>query len=446
MIQIEARLDELRALGLQRRTRLVSGPQGPRVVLDGRPVLVLCSDNWLGLADHPRVREAAAEAALRWGVGAGGSRLTSGTMTIHRRAEEQLAEFLGRESALVLGSRQAAAASTVAALARHGDVILCDAHSHPALIDGCRLSGAEMFPYDHCDMDHLEWGIEQAQGRAALVVTESLFALDGDLAPLRELTELAQRDGLRIVVDESSAIGAIGPSGRGALADAGLEDQVDAIIGSFGAALGSHGGFVACDREMASYLLCATSELWSATALAPPAVAGALASLRLLCDRPERVRRLSAAAMALRDAVQREGFDTGASCAQIVTCPVGDAGLASAICDAALTAGLLIDCVRPPVVAPALSRLRLTAMATHRADELRDAARRLGAAARSRGHRPGAVERDDTAVASAPRRLSRQAAEAVSGMRFPTTGRTAGAPSRSPRVFDHEAEPSRRAA
>ena len=234
MIEIETRLAELQSLGLRRRTRLVSGPQGPHVLLDGKPVLLLCSNNYLGLADHPVVREAAAEAAMRWGVGAGASRLVSGTMTIHRRLEERLAAFERRETALVFGSGYLANAGSVAALARPGDVIFSDQLNHASIIDGCRLSRAEVFVYEHCDAEHLEWGIAQAEGRGALIVTDSVFSMDGDVAPLEEIVELAQRHRLRTLVDEAHALGVLGPGGRGALAEAGLEDQVDVIVGTLG--------------------------------------------------------------------------------------------------------------------------------------------------------------------------------------------------------------------
>src|ERR1700730_852667 len=183
MIELEARLDELKALGLHRRTRLISGPQGPHVLVDGKPALLLCSNNYLGLADHPRVREAAADAAMRWGVGAGASRLVSGTMTIHRRLEERLAAFKGREAALLFGSGYLANTGVVAALARPGDVVFSDELNHASIIDGCRLSGAEIYIYDHCDVDHLAWAIARAKGRAALIVTDSVFSMDGDVAP-----------------------------------------------------------------------------------------------------------------------------------------------------------------------------------------------------------------------------------------------------------------------
>jgi glycine C-acetyltransferase/8-amino-7-oxononanoate synthase len=195
MIEIEARLDELKALGLRRRTRLVSGPQGPHVLLDGKPVLLLCSNNYLGLADHPKVRRAAAEAAMRWGVGAGASRLVSGTMTIHRRLEERLAAFKRREAALLFGSGYLANTGAIAALARPGDVVFSDELNHASIIDGCRISRAEVFVYDHCDIEHLEWGVVKAGRRGALIVTDSVFSMDGDVAPLPEIVELAERSG-----------------------------------------------------------------------------------------------------------------------------------------------------------------------------------------------------------------------------------------------------------
>src|SRR5437660_417853 len=219
MIEIEARLHELRALGLHRRTRLVSGPQGPHVVLDGKPVLVLCSNNYLGLADHPHVRRAAAGAATRWGVGAGASRLASGTMTIHRRLEERLADFKRRETALLFGSGFLANAGVVSSLARPGDVVFSDELNHASIIDGYRLSRAEVFVYDHLDVEHLEGGIGPAEGRGALIVTDGAFSMDGDVAPLADIVELARRKRIRVLVDDAHGTGALGPGGRGALAE-----------------------------------------------------------------------------------------------------------------------------------------------------------------------------------------------------------------------------------
>jgi 8-amino-7-oxononanoate synthase len=388
MIEIEARISELRALGLHHRIRLVSGPQGPHVVLDGKPVLLLCSDNYLGLADHPRVREAAAEASMRWGVGAGASRLVSGTMTLHRRLEERLASFVGRETALLFGSGYLADAGVIAALARPGDVVFSDERARASLIDGCRLSRAEVFVYDHCDTEHLAWGLAQAQGRAALIATDAIFPVDGEVAPLEEIAELAARHRVRLLVDEAHSIGALGPGGRGALAELGLEDEVDVIVGPLGKALGSYGAFVACDRVMTQYLLNAARTMVFSTAPAPPAVAGALAALELLEERPRLVAKLQAAAGALRAGLAEEGFDTGRSRTHIISLPVGDPRVAVALCEDALGRGLFAQPVGPPAIAPEESRLRLAVMASHRVEELRAAARVLGLSARAVGFDP----------------------------------------------------------
>jgi 8-amino-7-oxononanoate synthase len=358
------------------------------VLIDGRPVLLLCSNNYLGLADHPRVRQAAGEAAMRWGVGAGASRLVSGTMTIHRRLEDRLAEFKGRESALLFGSGFLANAGVIAALAGPGDVVFSDELNHASIIDGCRLSRAEVFVYEHGDVEHLAWGIEQAEGRGALIVTDSVFSMDGDIAPLGEIIDLACEHGIRVMVDEAHATGAIGPGGRGALAALGLEEHVDVTVGTLGKALGSYGAFVACDRAMARYLTCAARTFVFSTALPPPAAAGALAALELLEQRPRLVDRLHHNAAALRDELVRQGFALGSSETQIVPVVIGEAGTAVRMSEAALARGVFAQAIRPPTVPENTSRLRLTVMATHREAELRAAARTLAAAARAAGVEP----------------------------------------------------------
>jgi len=432
LIEIEARLGELEALGLRRRTRLVSGPQGPHVVLDGKPVLMLSSDNYLGLADHPGVREAAAHAAMRWGVGAGASRLTSGTMTIHRRLEERLAEWGRRQAALLFGSGFLASAGVIAALARPGDVVFSDEINHGSIIDGCRLSRAEVFVYDHCDAEHLAWGIAKAAGRGALIVTESVFATDGDLAPLAEIVALARRRRIRVVVDESHALGALGAGGRGALAEAGLEDQVDVIVGSLGTALGSYGGFAACDRQMAEYLLNAARTFAFSTAPAPPAVAGALAALAVLERRPELVSRLRANSDALRGALAHEGFDMTGSRTQIVPIEIGDPALTIKVCELALERGVFAQAICPPTVPPLASAVRLTATASHRAEELREAAGVVASSVRAAGLEPaelafgeGELDFDERVADEAPLAL-----EAAAAAESP--------PRPGPRIFDVE--------
>jgi 8-amino-7-oxononanoate synthase len=372
--EIEERLDDLKGRGLYRRMRMISGPQGPRVLLDGRPVLLLCSNNYLGLADHPRVREAAADAAMRYGAGSGASRLVSGNMTIHRRLEEQLAEFEGFDACVLFGSGYLANAGVVPTLAGEGDVVFSDALNHASIIDGCRLARAETFVYDHCDTDHLEWGLRQAEGRGSLIVTDGVFSMDGDVAPLPEIVELAQRYDARVMVDEAHGTGCVGPGGRGAVADAGLEREVDVIVGTLGKALGSYGAYVLCDKPLANYLVNSARTLIFSTALPPPAVAAAIAALELMREQPRRVEKLQRNARVMRDALAAEGLSTGESETQIVPLIVGGAVEAVTASERALERGIFAQAIRPPTVPSGTSRLRLAVMASHTKSELREAA------------------------------------------------------------------------
>lgn len=415
MTDIEAALGEIRDRGLYRRMRMVSGPQGPRVLLDGRPVLLLCSNNYLGLADHPRVREAAADAAMRYGAGAGASRLVSGNMRIHRRLEERLADFKGYRSALLFGSGFLANTGVVQALARRGEVVFSDALNHASIVDGCRLAGAETFVYDHADLDHLEWGLREAEGRGSLIVTDGVFSMDGDVAPLAEIVELARRYDARVMVDDAHGTGTLGPDGRGSVAAAGLEDEIDVLVGTLGKSLGSYGAYVCCDRPLAKYLVNTARTLIFSTALAPPQVAAAMAALELLREEPRRVERLQRNARVLREALGEHGLPTaGDGETPIVPLVVGGADDAVAASERALERGAFAQAIRPPTVPDGSSRLRLTVMASHTGTELREAA----------GIVAGAVPAD------VRKAMARRALEAE----------TAAAHEAEPRVFDRLAD------
>ncbi len=385
MTDIASRLEELRERGLHRRMRLIDGPQGPCVLLDGRPVLLLCSNNYLGLADHPRVREAAAEAAMRWGAGAGASRLISGNMTPHRRLEERLAEFEGYEATLLFGSGYLANTGVIAALAERGEVIFSDELNHASIIDGCRLARAETFVYRHADVEHLAWGLREAEGRGSLIVTDGVFSMDGDVAPLKELARLARHHDCRLMVDEAHATGALGPGGRGSVAAAGLSGEVDVVIGTLGKALGSYGAYVCASQEIVEYLVNAARPFVFSTAPPPTVVAAALAALELLESDPGQVERLQANAATLRAALANEGLEASGSETQIVPVEVGDAERTMQLSERILERGVFAQGIRPPTVPEGTSRLRFTVMATHQADELRRAAEQVGAAARELG-------------------------------------------------------------
>ncbi|MSO41024.1 MAG: 8-amino-7-oxononanoate synthase [Solirubrobacterales bacterium] len=385
MLDLEESLEWLRSEGLHRRMRVVSSPQGPSVLLDGRPVLLLCSNNYLGLADHPNVRRAASEAASRWGASAGSSRLISGHMGPHAELEDSLADLHGAPSALLFGSGYLANTGTIPALAGRDEVVFSDELNHASLIDGCRLARAETFIYRHADVDHLEWGLRKAGGRAALIVSDSVFSMDGDVAPLERLAELAERHGCRLMVDEAHATGCVGPGGRGVVAEAGLDDRVDVIVGTLGKSLGGYGAYVCGSAQLTDYLLNTARPFIFSTALPPPVVAAAQAAIEVLLSRPKRVERLQANATTLREALRAEGLRLGESETQIVPLLVGEADDAMALCEGALARGVFAQAIRPPTVAAGTCRLRLTTMATHRVNDLRKAASVLGEVARDLG-------------------------------------------------------------
>jgi 8-amino-7-oxononanoate synthase len=384
-MDVSRRIEELRDRGLYRRLRLISGPQGPRVTLDGEQVLLLCSNDYLGFANHPRVRGAAAEAAMQWGAGTGASRLISGTMQPHGRLERRLADFKGYESALLFGSGYLANTGTIATLAGRGEVVFSDELNHASIIDGCRLSRAETFVYRHRDVEHLAWGLREAGGRGALIVTDGVFSMDGDVAPLAQLVELARRHDCRLMVDEAHATGALGPGGRGSVAAAGLSGEVDVVVGTLGKALGSYGAYVCASHELTEYLLNTARSFIFSTAPPPPVAAAALAALELLESNPKRVERLGANASALRAALAAQGLAVGGSGTQIVPVEVGDAELTMELSERALERGVFAQGIRPPTVPEGSSRLRFTVMATHRADDLERAATLVGDVARELG-------------------------------------------------------------
>ncbi|HUO70113.1 MAG TPA: 8-amino-7-oxononanoate synthase [Solirubrobacteraceae bacterium] len=369
-------LEELRDSGLYREMRVIDSAQGPRVMLGGSEVLLMCSNDYLSLAGHPAVRTAAAEAAERWGAGAGASRLVSGNMSIHTRLERELADFKGYDACVLFGSGFLANVGVISALAGRGEVILSDALNHASIVDGARQSRAETVIYRHCDLDSLADGLKRTAGRQALIVTDAVFSMDGDLAPLQGIVELARRYRARVLVDEAHATGVVGPGGRGLVAALGLEHDVDVVIGTLGKALGSYGAFACCDRTTAEFLINRARTLIFSTALPPPAVAAALRSLRLVRDEP-LVERLWRNARLLRDELAAGGLAVASGEIPIVPLIVGDPRDAVAICEAGLQRGVFAQAIRPPTVPDGTSRLRVVTMAGHTETDIQRAAAAL---------------------------------------------------------------------
>lgn len=380
------RLAEREAHAIRRRLRPLARTIGTHVELGGRRLLQCCSNDYLGLASHPAVTRAAAQAAATHGAGAGSARLVAGTSTLHATLEDDLARVKGTEAALVFSSGYHVNAGLLPALAGDGDLILSDALNHASLIDGCRLSRAEVRVYRHADADHLEELLrDSGHFRHRFVVTESVFAMDGDLAPLAEIVAAARRHDAWMVVDEAHATGVFGPTGAGLVEQLDLTDAVDVQIGTLSKALGSLGGFVAGSRELVDWILNAAHTFVYTTALPPAVVAAARAALAVMRAEPERRARLWSNAETLRGALKRAGFRVATSASPILPVLVGDANVAVRLSDALLERGVLIPAIRPPTVPEGTARLRVTTMATHTDGDLEKAAAAFAAAGRATG-------------------------------------------------------------
>jgi 8-amino-7-oxononanoate synthase len=379
----------LEAAGLGRRVRALESASEPEVVLDGRRVLCLASNNYLGLAAHPEVVEAAAGAARRYGAGSGSARLVTGGLTIHDELEARLAAFKGTEAALLFSSGYLANLGTVAALVGPGDAVFSDELNHASIIDGCRLSRADVHVYRHGDAGHLAdrlgaWRRNAGAGPRALVVTDSVFSMDGDVAPLPDIVAACDRHGAVLMVDEAHATGVVGPGGRGAVAGFGLEGRVGVVMGTLSKSLGAAGGFIAGSAALCAYLRNRARSFIFDTALPPPTAAAALAALAIVEREPERPVRARRLAGRLAAGLRAAGYDVPDPPAAVVPVVIGAPDAAVGLSARLLDAGVLVTAIRPPSVPDGTSRLRATVMATHTDGEIDQAIAAFAAARPSR--------------------------------------------------------------
>lgn len=331
------------------------------VTIAGQELILLCSNNYLGLATDPRLVSAAQDAAARYGVGSGASRLLSGSTPLHGQLEQQLARLKGSEDCLLFGSGYLANVGTIAALLQPGDTVLSDRLNHASIIDGCRLSGARIAVFPHGDLSAAERELSQARGKV-LIVTDSVFSMDGDAAPLPELVTLSARYGALLMVDEAHATGVLG---HGLVPSLGLSGQVPIVMGTCSKALGSLGGFVAGSRLLCDYLRQRARTFFFDTALPPPVVAATLAALDVIAQEPDRGQRAQALASRLYHGLTQLGFVALPPSAAIVPVMCGPEAAALALAAALRRDGILALAVRPPTVPPGTARLRLCTMATH---------------------------------------------------------------------------------
>jgi 8-amino-7-oxononanoate synthase len=384
----EEQLQELRARSLDRHLREIESAQGPEIEIASHRLINFSSNDYLGLANDSRLRDAAIAAIGEFGVGSGASRLVSGTQSPHVRLERALAKWKRVEAALCFSSGYAAALGTIPALAGKNDVILLDKLCHASLIDGAKLSGAALrvFPHNHLGKleSHLEWAKREHRGKRILIVTESVFSMDGDRAPLRELVELKKRFGALLMLDEAHAIGVIGPNGRGLAAEENSSEDVDVQMGTLSKALGASGGYICGSRNLIEWLINRARSFMYSTAPPPAIVGAALAAVDFLASPEGEQRRLLLweKIELLRKLLPANAMNTRSKAASSAIFPwiVGEEQTALQLASALQSEGFLVPAIRYPTVAKGSARLRITVTASHEEDQIRslcDAIKRL---------------------------------------------------------------------
>ncbi|HSQ78645.1 MAG TPA: 8-amino-7-oxononanoate synthase [Nitrospirota bacterium] len=359
---------------LLRRLTIVESCSGPYITLNGKRLLLLCSNDYLGLAGHPALREAASAAMEWYGFGSGASRLVSGTSVLHQELEQKISRFKGTEAALAFNSGYAANTGIIPAIAGEGDVILSDSLNHASIIDGCRLSKAEVKVYRHRDVAHVEDLLKKSfSAHRMLIVTDGVFSMDGDIAPLPELASLAEQYGSLLMVDDAHATGVLGNTGRGTTEHFGLADRVPVQIGTLGKALGSFGAFAAGGRTLIEYLANRSRSFIFSTALPPMVCAASMAALDIVDREPERRENLRENRERFVQGLLSLGIPIADSETPIVPIMIGDSEKALLVGEKLLEYGIYAAAIRHPTVPEGSARIRTTVMATHTAEDIDNA-------------------------------------------------------------------------
>jgi glycine C-acetyltransferase len=378
---VAERLEEIRSAGGGAPPPVLASAQGPTVIVDGVELINLASNDYLGLAAHPALVAAAAEALREYGVGSGAVRPIVGTMDVHRALERRLAELKEAPDALLVPSGFTANSGTVGALLGKSDAIVSDELNHASIIDGCRLSGARISVYRHADVADAERALEAvADADHVLLVTDGVFSMDGDIAPLPELLALADSHGATVMVDDAHATGVLGETGRGTAEHFGCSGRVPIQIGTLSKALGTLGGFVAASEPVIDYLRVRGRPYLFSTSQPPSVAAAGIAAVELLTRDAARRLRLRESAERFRSRLQRLGYDTGASVTPIVPVLLGEEHRATALSAALRRRGVLAQAIVFPTVAAGKARVRAIVTAAHSDDQLDEAIRAFAAA------------------------------------------------------------------
>jgi glycine C-acetyltransferase len=372
---LERQLEEIRTAGLEKHERVLTGPQGAVVSVLNREVLNLCANNYLGLADDPALVSAAKEALDRWGYGLASVRFICGTQEIHKELEAALTDFLGTEDTILYSSCFDANGGIFEALLGEQDAILTDELNHASIIDGVRLSKARRLRYAHGDLDALERALtDAADARIKCIVTDGVFSMDGDYAPLEGICALANAHGALVMVDDSHATGFVGPTGRGTPERAGVIDQVDIVTSTLGKALGgASGGFVAAHQEIVDLLRQRARPYLFSNSIAPPIVAASIAAIEIARSSTELRDKLMANAARFRSAMTDAGFTIAVGDHPIVPIILGDAALAARVADLLLAEGIYVVGFSYPVVARGKARIRVQLSGAHTTEQIDEA-------------------------------------------------------------------------
>jgi glycine C-acetyltransferase len=383
---LDETLAQLKAEGLYRSLRELQGEQSSRARFDGRDVINLSSNNYLGLTTHPKLYDAALAAIREWGVGSGSVRTIAGTMELHMRLERRIAEFKQTEAAVVFQSGFTANAGTVSSLLGKGDVILSDELNHASIIDGARLSRAEIKVFPHRDVDALErLLVETEVVPRRLVITDGVFSMEGDIAPLPAIAAAARRHGAIMMVDDAHASGVLGRAGRGTVDHFDLHGQVDVQVGTLSKAIGVLGGYVCGSRSLIEFLYHRARPFLFSTSHPPAVAAACLAAFDVLEQEPERIERLWSNTRHFKEGLNRLGFDTGLSETPIMPILVGESELAMKFSDRLFEKGVFAQGIGYPTVAKGRARLRTIVTATHTEEDLDRALAILGETGRALG-------------------------------------------------------------
>ncbi len=371
MENISKILSSIKREGLYRECRYLSSGQAPKVNIEGKEIILLGSNDYLGLCGDIRIKEAAKKAIDKYGVGSGGSRLTTGSYDLHRDLEEKIASFKGTEAAVVFNSGYMANIGIISALCDRKWVIFCDKYNHASIIDGCLLSGAKLVRYKHCDMEDLERKIDMYKGSNNLIVTDGIFSMDGNAAPLKDIVRLAKKHDIITMVDDAHGVGVLGENGSGTVSHFNLNEEIDIQMGTLSKAVASVGGYVAGKKDMIEYIKNTSRSFIFSTALPPSAIVASLRAIEIIQDDNERREKLTDLFEWFKNELIQLRFRVTNTITPIIPVIIGDAERTVKFSESLLEEGIYVPAIRPPTVQRGTSRLRISLMATHDHEDLK---------------------------------------------------------------------------